>query len=377
MAWQTALSFLAAGGDSGPAPVALVHGAEAFLREFVAERIRQSLAARGYQCLFFHTAEVAGLSGLIRELNEPPLFAGRRLLVARVGRARAEREARPARERGGPGAGGRAAARQEGLDEMLAGVAARVAEPTRLLLLLERETAPARLRAAVEEAGGLVVECMRPFEEQAAALAGALAQAQGLALAPRAALELAEACAGSPAAIGAALGRLKARLEPRSSVTPADLRQEFLADVAPAPFALADSIARGRAGAGLRQLGRALSAGRDPNEVLAVEIVPVLRRILVAAAVLERNGSRSEVAQALGVPAQSRLAGSALEGARNYGFAALAKAHRKVCELDRGFKSGQVKEQAQALWELLYSLFRDRRSSRGAAGVARRADADS
>jgi hypothetical protein len=102
-----------------------------------------------------------------------------------------------------------------------------------------------------------------------------------------------------------------------------------------------------RASSAVALLDRAIHSGRDVFELLAVEVIPVLRRMLVAASVLERGGSAGEIALALGLAPTSSLAMRAVDGARRFGSARLWHPHRRACELDAAFKMGLVKEREQ------------------------------
>ena len=124
----------------------------------------------------------------------------------------------------------------------------------------------------------------------------------------------------------------------------------------PEAFELAESVARGRASAALAQLGRALALGRDVFEILAVEMIPMMRRMMIAASLMASRRSQGDVAAALGLPPQSGLAMRAIEGARRFGLARLERAYWRACAMDAGFKDGTIKNREEALAGLILDL---------------------
>ena len=106
----------------------------------------------------------------------------------------------------------------------------------------------------------------------------------------------------------------------------------------------------------LAQLTRALAGGRDPFELLAVEIIPVMRRMMLAASMLAARKSTYDIAGALGFGPGSPLATRAIEGARRFGLARLQRAYRRASELDVDFKNGEIKDRAEALSALVLDL---------------------
>jgi DNA polymerase III delta subunit, C-terminal domain len=103
-------------------------------------------------------------------------------------------------------------------------------------------------------------------------------------------------------------------------------------------------------------LGRALAAGRDPFELLAVEIIPVMRRMMLAASMAANKQGAAQIAAALGMAPSSPLAMRAIDGARRFGMARLTQAYRRVSQLDADFKNGRVKEREEALAGMLLEL---------------------
>jgi DNA polymerase III delta subunit len=121
-------------------------------------------------------------------------------------------------------------------------------------------------------------------------------------------------------------------------------------------FEISDSLVRRGVGQTLALFDRAMETGRDPVEVLALELIPQVRRMLLAAALLARNNDQGAVAAALGVVASSPLAARAIEGARRFGLKRLERAHQHACEVDAGLKSGLIKQREQAVGALILEL---------------------
>src|SRR5262249_45227997 len=152
---------------------------------------------------------------------------------------------------------------------------------------------------------------------------------------------------GDLPAVANALGKLAIELEPGAQVEPANLTENGATKL-PEPFEIAESLARGTASVTIAHLTRALGSGRDCFEILAVEFIPALRRMILAASMLAARKSPYEIAGALGFGPQSSLATRAIDGAKRLGLARLTQAYRRVAELDAGFKNGEVKNREEA-----------------------------
>ena len=161
--------------------------------------------------------------------------------------------------------------------------------------------------------------------------------------------------AGDLSAIANTLAKAAIHREPGATLSPADLGDPAAAKI-PDLFELAEALSNGRAAAALATLGRALAAGRDPFELLAVEIAPVMRRMMLAASMAAHKQSAPQIAAALGMSPSSPLAMRAIEGARRFGMPRLTEAYRRVAQLDADFKNGQIKEREEALAGMLLEL---------------------
>ena len=225
--------------------------------------------------------------------------------------------------------------------------------PGNLILLYEKDSAPAKVRRAAAKSA-LLVNCMRPFDNQVEQYVNAFAQSLGLKLSPAALDLVISRHGGDLAAVANTLGKVTIFAEPGKPVQPGDLDEG--ARRMPEAFELAESVSRGRASAALAQFGRALALGRDVFEILAVEIIPMMRRMMVAASMMAARRSPGDVASALGLPPQSGLATRAIEGARRYGLPRLERAYWRACAMDAGFKDGTIKGREEALAGLLLDL---------------------
>ncbi|HXM89505.1 MAG TPA: hypothetical protein VN916_08615 [Candidatus Acidoferrum sp.] len=350
MPLETALAYLrGAGGDRRIPPVVLIFGPHAFLREYVLDSIVRKLVADGCQYRSFQIGAGDDYGAALNELRAPDLFAPRRAIACRILKSRRDK-AETADDADGadartPGSGGSEAALVASIETARG--------PGSLVLIYEKDNAPAKVRRAAEKSA-LLVNCMRPFDNQIEQYVNAFAHTHGLKLAPAAIDLIISRHGGDLAAVGNTLGKATIFAEPGKLLQPADLDEG--ARRMPEAFELAESVARGRATAALAQLGRALALGREVFEILAVEIIPMMRRMMIAASMMAARKSPGDVAAAMGLPPQSGLATRAIEGARRFGLARLERAYWRACAMDAGFKDGTIKEREQALAGLILEL---------------------
>ena len=350
MPLETALAYLrGAGGDRRIPPVVLIFGPHAFLREYVLDSIVRKLVADGCQYRSFQIGAGDDYGAALNELRAPDLFAPRRAIACRILKSRRDK-AETADDADGadartPGSGGSEAALVASIETARG--------PGSLVLLYEKDNAPAKVRRAAEKSA-LLVNCLRPFDNQIEQYVNAFAHTHGLKLAPAAIDLIISRHGGDLAAVGNTLGKATIFAEPGKLLQPADLDEG--ARRMPEAFELAESVARGRATAALAQLGRALALGREVFEILAVEIIPMMRRMMIAASMMAARKSPGDVAAAMGLPPQSGLATRAIEGARRFGLARLERAYWRACAMDAGFKDGTIKEREQALAGLILEL---------------------
>jgi DNA polymerase III delta subunit len=349
MAVENALGFLRAAGASVEAPVYVIAGPQPFLREYVLDNLRQRMAAAGFQYRAFQTGGAEGFGAVIRELEATDLFAPRRFVACRVLKTYRERGGggdEDGGDDGAPGGGGGEA----GLIEAIG----KIGPSMRLGMVYERDSAPPKIRRTVEGAG-VVINCIRPFDNQIAQYAEVFARGLKLKLARDTADLLALRHGGDLAAMANALN-LAAIAAGSGKIDEADLGGGGGASRVPDLFELAESVARGTLNEALALFDRAVQTGRDPIELLAVEIIPLVRRTLTAAVLLEKRQGAAAIGRVLGLPPSSGLMMRALDGARRFGSARLAAAHQKATLLDASFKAGLLKEREAAIAGLLLEL---------------------
>lgn len=348
MAAENALAFLRALAQERPVPpIVVIAGPQAFLREYAIDRLRERLARDNFNYRAFQIGAGDGFAAVVSELEGADLFAPKRLVACRV--------LRTYRERGGDGDDGeRRGGRAEGSEAAMVAAAERIAPSIRLALLYEKDTAPAKMRRVAEKSG-VAVNCMRPFDNQIGQYAELFARNLRLKLAPAAAEILIGRHGGDLAAIANALATAAINSPDGGRIEASDLSETGPAHI-PELFELAESVARGDAAATIALFDRAVQTGRDPIELLAVEVIPLVRRMLTAAAVMERRKGAGDIASVLGLPPSSNLLARAVDGARRFGLSRLLRAHQRACELDANFKLGLLKEREQAIAAMLIEL---------------------
>jgi DNA polymerase III delta subunit len=356
MAVETALSILRAGDRATLPPAIVISGPHAFLREYVFDIVRRRMLQQGMKYRGFQVGGAEGFDAVLAELREADLFAPVRVVGCRV--LRSHRGGDQDGGEDGPSSGSSRAGTGSG-EAALAEALETVRGPGALIVVYERDTAPAKIRRAAEQSG-LAINCPRPYDNQLAQFAEAFARVQDLRLGRGVADLLVSRHAGDLSAIANTLAKAAIHREPGATVSPSDLGDPAAAKI-PDLFELAEALSNGRAAAALATLGRALAAGRDPFELLAVEIAPVMRRMMLAASMAAHRQSAAQIAAALGMSPSSPLAMRAIEGARRFGMPRLTEAYRRVAQLDADFKNGRVKEREEALAGMLLELMASQR----------------
>ena len=330
---ENALGFLRIVESAKTLPAAiLIAGPNAYLREYLVDALARRLIREGLQYRTFQIANASDFASVVEELRAPDLFAPKRMLVCRVMRS--------FRDRGG--------------DTGLIAAVTEAHPPNHLVIVYDKDAAPAKIRRAAE-ASGVLVNCLRPFDNQLPQYAQSFARAHELKLSQSAAELLVARHGGDLSAIANALAKLAIHLEKGASVDSADLTEHGPAKL-PEPFEIAESLSAGQTAATLAQLTRALAGGRDPFELLAVEFIPVMRRMMLAASMLAARKTAYDIAGALGFAPSSPLAGRAIEGARRFGLAKLERSYHRASQLDVDFKNGEIKDRAGALSSLVLEL---------------------
>ena len=347
MPLEAALAHLRGAASRKLPPVVIIFGPHAFLREYVLDSVVRAATRDGCQYRGFQIGAGDDYGALLNELRAPDLFAPKLAIACRILRSKRDRseDAEPADSRS-PSAGG-------GEPALIAAIET-ARGPGHLILLYEKDNAPAKVRRAAEKSA-LLVECRRPFDNQIEQYVQVFAHSLGLKL-TSAALDILISRHGSDlASVVNALAKVTIFAEPGRAVQPSDLDEQGARRM-PEAFELAESLARGRTSSALAQLGRSLALGRDVFEILGVEIIPTMRRMMIASSMLASRKSPTDVAAALGVSPTSGLATRAIEGARRLGLPRLERAYWRACQLDADFKNGQLKEREEALAGLLLEL---------------------
>jgi len=347
MPLEAALAYLRGAASRKLPPVVIIFGPHAFLRESVLDSVVRAATRDGCQYRGFQIGAGDDYGALLNELRAPDLFAPKLAIACRILRSKRERadDAEPADSRSVGSGGGEAA---------LIAAIENARGPGHLILLYEKDNAPAKVRRAAEKSA-LLVECRRPFDNQIEQYVQVFAHSLGLKLTSAALDILIARHGGDLAAAANALAKVTIFAEPGRAVQPNDLDEQGARRM-PEAFELAESLARGRTSSALAQLGRAIALGRDVFEILGVEIIPTMRRMMIAASMLASRKSPADVAAAMGVSPTSGLATRAIEGARRLGLPRLERAYWRACKLDADFKNGQLKEREEALAGLLLEL---------------------
>jgi DNA polymerase III delta subunit len=348
MATHNALSFLRNLSDRRTFPFVIsIAGPQVFLREYVAASIREVLSLKQLDYRGFQVGAGDTFSQVIGELRTPGLFSRASIIACRVLKSRREKSS-------DSDADGDQGGALKGDEQALADAVEAFRGPSYLVLLYDRDTVPARIRRAVEKSG-LAISCNRPFDNQIADYASLFAARLGLTIAPAVLDVVISRYAGDLAAIANSL--IKAAIN-RTDKRPTEV--DDLLDPGrtrtPELFDVAHGLASGNTNEIVATIDRAIELGRDPFELLAVEIIPSLRRMLMVAALQSRRVDDRDIARSLGLSPFSPLAVRSIEGARSYGLAALSKAYRAAVGLDSDFKLGRLKNHRQALAGLVLEL---------------------
>jgi DNA polymerase III delta subunit len=351
MASENALAFLSqleSGKALLPAAI-LIAGPQAFLKEYVLDACRDAVRGPGRDPQSFHIGTGGDFGALLEAVSAPGLFAPATVALCRVLRTRGAAD--------DDGEGGESRGARGSDDSMLLRAIELVRTPSHLLLFYERENAPAKVQRAVEKAG-LGVICNKPFESQLNQYAALFARRLGLkvgyatidTLADRYGTNLA---AMHNALVLAAIAAVEEKPDDflRSANGIVDLGGEL--------FQISESLSGDLPLIPFAMIDRAVAIGRDPTELLALEIIPALRRLLIAATLMTQGQGPAEIAMELSMSPRSPRVTATANAARRYGLQRLTRTYREAIDLDASFKNGSVKEREQALSGLLAPLLMD------------------
>lgn len=346
---ENALAFLSRidGKIQIPA-VILIAGPQIFLKEYTLDACREALRGPGRDWQSFQISSAGDFGPVLEAVSAPSLFSPATIASCRVLRARGggdEDESEASETRASRGSGG---------DSALARAIELAKSPSHLLLLYERDSAPAKVQRQVEKAGVCVI-CNKPFESQLPQFVNLFARRLGLKIGYSTAEMLTERYGSNLAAIHNALV-LAAIASPqhnadeflRSGVRGTDLGGEL--------FQISESLGGDLPLMPLAMIDRAVALGRDPTELLALEIIPELRRLLIAATLGMQGQGPAEIAMEIGMSPRSPRVTATANAARRYGLQRLTRTYREAIKLDASFKDGTVKEREQALSALLAPL---------------------
>ncbi len=326
----------------------VVAGPQAFLREYILDAIARRLGREGFAYRSLAVPNATDAARVADELKGSELFAAKRVIACRLARTTRER----VQGDDADGEGGREGSGT--IDGMLSELIRENQGPNHLVIVCDRDTAPAKIRRAAESAG-VVVNCLRPFDNQLPQYAELFARRLGLKLSPAVAELTVSRHGADLAAVANALAKAAIHLEPAAQLGPDDVSEPGTARM-PELFEIAEALSAGHPALALGQLSRAVAYGREPVEILSVEIVPAIRRMMIAASMLAARKSSAEIAAALGFSPASTLAARAIEGAKRLGLERLGRVYQRATELDAGFKGGQIRNRAQALEALILEL---------------------
>ncbi|HZC46161.1 MAG TPA: hypothetical protein VE243_06780 [Candidatus Acidoferrum sp.] len=176
MPLETALAHLRGGAaERKIPPVVVIFGPHAFLREYVLDSIVHKLAADGCRHRSFQIGGGDDYGAVLNELHAPDLFAPKRAIVCRILKSRRAEAAGADNE---DEAGDARASGSGGSESALAMAIETARGPGHLILLYEKDSAPAKVRRAAEKSA-LLVNCMRPFDNQIEQYVNAFAQSLG------------------------------------------------------------------------------------------------------------------------------------------------------------------------------------------------------
>ncbi len=333
----------------------LIAGPQAFLKEYVLDACRDALRGPGREQQSFQIGAGGDFGAVLEAIAAPGLFAAATIATCRI-----------LRSRGGgadeDGEAGETRASRSSDDSKLFRAIELATSPSHLILLYERDKAPAKVQRQIEKAG-LAIVCNKPFESQLPQVATLFALRLGLKINYATADNLTERYGTNLAAMHNALV-LAAIAAPQR--TPDEfLRTGAGADWGGELFQISESLSGDLPLLALAMIDRAIAVGRDPVELLSIEIIPALRRLLIAAALGMQGQGPAEIAMEIAMSPRSPRVTAIANAARRYGLRRLTQTYREAIELDANFKNGMVKERQQALSVLLAPLLLEESRSRG------------
>ena len=348
---ENALAFLSQ-LDAGKAlipPVVLIAGPQAFLKEYVLDGCRDKLRGPGRDSQSFQIGPGGDFGAVLEAIAAPGLFSPASVVCCRILRSRAAAD--------DDAEGGETRSSRGADDSKLSRAIELARNPSHLILLYDRDSAPANVNRQVEKAG-LAILCNKPFESQLAQCATLFARRLGLKVNYATADTLAERYGANLAAMHNALVL--------AAIASAEHKpDDFLragpgaTDIGTELFQISESLSGDQPLMPFAMIDRAVAIGRDPTELLSLEIIPALRRLLIAATLGMQGQGPAEVAMEVSMSPRSPRVTALCNAARRYGLRRLTRTFRDAIEMDAGFKNGTVKEREPALSGLLAGLLLD------------------
>ena len=275
--------------DSGKAllpPVILIAGPQAFLKEYVLDACRQQLRGPGRESQSFQIGAGSDFGAVLEAIAAPGLFASAAIVACRILRARVTADD----DGEGGESGDRRSARGGADDSKLSRAIELARNPSHLLLLYDRDSAPAKMQRQVEKTG-LAIVCNKPFESQLTQFAALFARRLGLKISYATVDTLADRFGSNLAAMHNAL--VLATIAAASQKPDDFLRSgPGAGDLGTELFQISESLSGDQPIVPFAMIDRAAAIGRDPTELLSVEIIPSLRRLMIAATLTCRGRDR-------------------------------------------------------------------------------------
>jgi len=348
---ENALAFLSQ-LDSGKAlipSVILIAGPQAFLKEYVLDACRDQLRGPGRESQSFQIGAGGDFGAVLEAIAAPGLFAPAAIVACRILRTRGTAD--------DDGEGGETRSARSPDDSRLSRAIELARNPSHLILLYDRDAAPAKVQRQVEKSG-LAVICNKPFESQLTQVGALFARRLGLKINYATADTLADRFGNNLAAMHNALVLA-------TIAAPNHKPDDFLrsgpgaGDLGTELFQISESLSGDQPIVPFAMIDRAAAIGRDPTELLSVEIIPALRRLMIAATLTMQGQGPAEIAMEVSMSPRSPRVTALCNAARRYGLRRLTETYRDAIELDANFKNGIVKEREPALSVLLAGLLLD------------------
>jgi DNA polymerase-3 subunit delta len=305
--------------SSEAAPVYLIAGAEALLRDRALAAIREKVISGEFGAFNYRNLEPSGLDAavLAEEMQVLPLGGSRRLVVLGPAEALGKESLR------------------------LLGAYAENPSPATCLVLVAAEVKES-LRKAFR--GAVVVDCAPPYEEK---LPGHLAEAareRGVRIDPEAAALLGAVCGRDLSRAVGELRKAADRLDPGGTITEELIRDLIGGGAAGDIYRVASALARGDAPGAVAAGRRYLETSDRAEPRVLYQIGMHLRRLLVARGSLASGKPGREAARDAGVFWKD--ADAFASELRAWDEPRVIRAFRSLLEADRRVKGGQVEGEA-------------------------------